>query len=68
MMMNNPIKLKIIGHIEITPETNKEPFYNKSKKNIVKRNNPGVLIERRNHKVKTDENKLYGTRESHKYY
>lgn len=68
MMNNNNIKLKTFSHIEIIPESNKEPFYNKSKKQRINRHNYGILIERRNHKVITDENKLYGTRKSHKYY
>ena len=28
----------------------------------------GVIIEKRYPKVKTDENKLFGTNETHKYY
>lgn len=68
MKKSNNIELKTFTHIDIILESDKESFYNKSKKTINKKNNYGVLIERRNHKVITDENKLYGTKESHKYY
>lgn len=68
MKKSNNIELKTFSHIDIIPESNKESFYNKFKKTINKKNNYGILVERRNHKVITDENKLYGTKESHKYY
>ena len=54
------IKLKSLGAIESHPIP--------KKKNIKLPPNYGILIERRNHKVVTDENKLYGTSKSHKYY
>ena len=68
--MNNSsnIKLGTIGNIVITSNKDKESFYKKTKKIKKLPNCFGILIERRNHKVKTDENKLYDTRKSHKYY
>lgn len=54
------INLKGLGAIESYPIP--------KKKNIKLPPNYGILIEKRRHKVITDENKLYGTRKSHKYY
>ncbi|MBP3201331.1 MAG: hypothetical protein J6M39_06770 [Lachnospiraceae bacterium] len=54
------IKIKGLGAIESQPKLKKE--------NIKLPPNYGILIEKRKHKVITDENKLYGTRQSHKYY
>lgn len=55
------IILKGLDSIETKP--------NKEKKFIKKHSfNFGILYERRNPKVETDENKLFGTRKSHKYY
>lgn len=63
------IRLTTIDKIESQPDKS----YNKYPKNKYKKINEksigyGILIERRNHKVKTDENKLYGTKLNHKYF
>lgn len=69
-MMNNSsnIKLGTIENIVITPNKDKESFYRKTKKIKNLPDCYGILTERRNHKVETDENKLYGTNKTHKYY
>lgn len=68
--MNNSsnIKLGIIRNIVITSNKDKESFYRKTKKIKNLPDCYGILTERRNYKVKTDENKLYGTNKTHKYY
>lgn len=66
-MNNISIKFKEI-HIGSVPDKYKKSFYNNTKKTIPIPNCCGILVERRNHKVKTDENKLFGTKENHKYF
>lgn len=62
IMKDNKFNIKIKG-------LNSIPVINTSatkKTNILK--NYGILIEFRHHKVKTDENKLFGTKANHKYF
>lgn len=55
------ITLKGLDTIETKP--------NKEKKSIKGCGfNFGILYERRNPKVETDENKLFGTKKNHKYF
>jgi len=67
MTNNVSIKLKEI-HIDFVPNKYKQSFYDNAKKAIPIPDCCGILVERRNHKVKTDENKLFGTKENHKYF
>ena len=64
MNNNSNIKLGTIGNINITSNKGKRLFY----KNTNKTDCYSIIIERRNHKVKTDQNKLFGTKQNHKYY
>lgn len=57
----NDIILQVPEAIEVKP--------NKEKKNIKPAtHNFGVVCERRNPKVVTNEHKLFGTKPNHKYY
>ncbi len=62
------IRLGVINSITSVPEKDKTSFYKSIKKNKLLPDCYGILTERRNHKVITDENKLYGTKKTHKYY
>lgn len=62
------IRLGVINSITSVPEKDKVSFYKPIKKNKLLPDCYGILTERRNHKVVTDENKLYGTKKNHKYY
>lgn len=63
------IKLSTIGKIESQPDKTYNKYFNSKYKNIDKKPiNYGILIEKRKHKVITDENKLYGTKPNHKYF
>lgn len=64
MSNNSNIKLGTIGNITVASNKGKRLFYKKTNKTDCY----SILIERRNHKVKTDENKLFGTKQNHKYY
>jgi len=57
-MTNLNIKLQIVG---VIPDK-------KAKHINFNTHNFGVIKERRNPKVITDEHKLFGTRKNHKYY
>ena len=52
------IQLKTLDNIKVTSIKQKTTTHESY----------GILVERRNHKVKTDEDKLYGTRKFHRYY
>ena len=57
----NDIILQVPEAIEVKP--------NKEKKNIKPATyNFGIVYERRNPKVITDEHKVFGTKSNHKYY
>lgn len=69
MMNNNSnIKLGTIENIVIASNKDKRLFYKNTNKTKNLSNCYSILIERRNHKVKTDQNKLFGTKQNHKYY
>lgn len=61
---NSVIKLSTIGKIESQPDKTYNKYKNINKKSIVY----SILIEKRKHKIITDENKLYGTKSNHKYF
>ena len=62
------IRLGIINTITSVPEKDKTSFYKPIEKYKKLPDCYGILTERRNHKVVTDEHKLFGTKKTHKYY